>query len=74
MIEKSQSQWVKEGQTIELKCKTNVPWNFCRWELPNGKVCDKREGEIYEVACSKDPRIKFKVRSFIIKKSKKFSK
>ena len=59
MIEKSAPKWITEGQTIELTCKTNKPWNICRWTLPNGKNCDGNKGNLYEVACQYDSRIKF---------------
>ena len=61
MIEKSAPKWITEGQTIELTCKTNKPWNICRWTLPNGKNCDGNKGNLYEVACQYDSRIKFLV-------------
>ena len=61
MIEKSAPKWITEGQTIELTCKTNKPWNICRWTLPNGKNCDGNKVNLYEVACQYDSRIKFMV-------------
>lgn len=60
MSEKSPPRWTIEGQTFSLTCKTNEPWNMCRWVMPNGFECDRRESETYETSCVNNSRIKFK--------------
>ena len=59
MVEKSSPQWVTVGQTISLTCKTNQPWNMCRWILPSEETCDKRKDELYDVACIHNSRVRF---------------
>jgi hypothetical protein len=52
---------LREGDTIQLACDTNAPWQLCSWRSPDGNWCDRLSTNRYATGCNGRERISYQV-------------
>ncbi len=65
---KSADVVTREGEQVDLTCRTSAAWHLCSWRAPgDGDVwCDRLSTDRYAQSCHGDDRIRFQVSEMVV--------